>query len=337
MTDDSFLYPGLRYDFSNVRDFKLHATAYPDWFPREFKIRCFWCGEQFTRDRSQHSLYDTQGDSDEFKNAHFCSKSCSSKAIKEEGISGRKAYDSHRFCAYCLQKFTRVGPSKLTGTHNGKLPHSDWATCSPRCRNRIQRRLETQKEVDERIQKAQETKKENSLYERENWGTHENSLAALREHHEEAIAKSAELRKNNPELAARIHQKSLEARDDFYWSTKLAMKFRSTWELRFAEKLVDKGILFEHEPGPIKTPHGMYFPDFRILTEDPFYVEIKGIYREKQQRKISWVQDQADMDIVILTSPNEAHSKPPDYGQFFRHLREGRLNLVEGCPFWSRA
>lgn len=83
----------------------------------------------------------------------------------------------------------------------------------------------------------------------------------------------------------------------------IEFKVRGTWELKYAEYLNSKGILWDRnisfkyikEDGVQRT----YYPDFHLpLTQE--YKEVKGYFSEKDKTKIRLVEEQNKVKIDLL-------------------------------------
>jgi len=61
------------------------------------------------------------------------------------------------------------------------------------------------------------------------------------------------------------------------------IKFRSTWEARYAEWLDRLGYTWSYEPRTFSTPFGYYTPDFYV-EELKSFVEVKGVFRKDSSR-----------------------------------------------------
>lgn len=68
--------------------------------------------------------------------------------------------------------------------------------------------------------------------------------------------------------------------------------YRSTTEARWATLFTTLGVAFRYEPRVFRTAEGGYCPDFYVLEERPFWVEVKGPEpTERDYRRALAVQD----------------------------------------------
>lgn len=63
------------------------------------------------------------------------------------------------------------------------------------------------------------------------------------------------------------------------------IRFRSTWEVRIAKWLNDRGVAWDYEAKSFKVGDGFYIPDFWIESFGCYW-EIKGWLTDKAERKI---------------------------------------------------
>ncbi|MDP3917304.1 MAG: hypothetical protein Q8Q42_03385 [Nanoarchaeota archaeon] len=68
-------------------------------------------------------------------------------------------------------------------------------------------------------------------------------------------------------------------------SAGIMIKMRSSWEVLYAKYLDSIGLKWEYEKHPIRTPFGLYFPDFFIPSLDEHH-EVKGFMSELAYNKI---------------------------------------------------
>lgn len=65
--------------------------------------------------------------------------------------------------------------------------------------------------------------------------------------------------------------------------------FRSGWEMKVAKWLDDQCIRWSYESMFLKTPFGVYVPDF-CLIECGDFLEVKGVRNDRQSKKIEWLE-----------------------------------------------
>lgn len=80
-------------------------------------------------------------------------------------------------------------------------------------------------------------------------------------------------------------KKNVEGRK--FWSEKLQMAFRSTWEIELAEMLTELGIAFEFEPQRFyfRAERESYLPDF-YLPEFDCWIEVKGYMDKRSEKRV---------------------------------------------------
>ena len=83
-------------------------------------------------------------------------------------------------------------------------------------------------------------------------------------------------------------QKSCGHKRFLYTSiTGAVIKMRSNWEVAYAKYLDTLGLVWEYEKHPIRTPFGLYFPDFFISSLNEHH-EVKGYMSDLAHNKIQF-------------------------------------------------
>jgi len=62
------------------------------------------------------------------------------------------------------------------------------------------------------------------------------------------------------------------------------IKFRSSWEVKYAQYLDSLGYSWKYEPEAFETPVGYYTPDFWVQDINS-YVEVKGFFRDQNAKE----------------------------------------------------
>lgn len=75
-------------------------------------------------------------------------------------------------------------------------------------------------------------------------------------------------------------------RDERFYSAKLHMQFRSSWEVTIAELLSDLDVKFDYEPKRFyfRREKESYLPDF-FLPEYNLFIEVKGYMDKRSERR----------------------------------------------------
>ena len=74
---------------------------------------------------------------------------------------------------------------------------------------------------------------------------------------------------------------------------------RSTWEANIARLLQAMEIEYEYEKYRFDTPNGLYIPDF-YLSEDNYYVEVKGYDSDIAKRKRKYVRKKYGIKLIVI-------------------------------------
>jgi hypothetical protein len=101
--------------------------------------------------------------------------------------------------------------------------------------------------------------------------------------HFKTIAEASKYVRNHEK--AKKKGKTLDGRR--FWSEKLQMPFRSTWEIELAEMLTELGIKWEYEPKRFyfRAESESYLPDF-FLPEYNCWIEVKGWMDKRSLRRV---------------------------------------------------
>lgn len=79
---------------------------------------------------------------------------------------------------------------------------------------------------------------------------------------------------------------------------------RSTWEVKYANFLDQKGIKWTYEPMAFKTSEGFYFPDF-YLPGEACWVEIKGRLTDEAAKKMENFQKSYPNEKLTILRGND--------------------------------
>lgn len=87
------------------------------------------------------------------------------------------------------------------------------------------------------------------------------------------------------------------------WVEYKGIKFRSSWEVRFAKAFDRRGIEWEYEPRAFNLGHRTYTPDF-YTPHDGAYWEVKGWLNADSRDKIdSFRRLHPETPLVVVTKP----------------------------------